>query len=109
MLSRSSNLKIIAYILMILVAVGAVVFACVLRFVSNTALYDTNFDLFHNKLSDQERSGIFHTTAQLMAFQIALLVITNLLWATGVGIVMWRARKRYNQPLEWTGPAERSS
>lgn len=84
---------------MVLAAIGAVVFACILRFVSNTALYDTNLHVF-NKLSEHERSGIFHTTAQLMAFQIALLVVTNLLWATGVGIVLWRARRRHNQPLQ---------
>ena len=99
-------MKLVAYIFMVVTAVAAVAFACVLRLLSSTALYDTNFDVFHNKLNDSERAGIFHTAAQLVSFQIALLVFTNLLWAVGVGVVLWRSRKRCNPPAMNPAPRQ---
>jgi hypothetical protein len=91
---RSSSLKIVAYILMLIASAGAVMFACYLTVMAGVGLHDFNSDAFEHKLNEVERTGIVQTATQLMSVQVALLIATNVLWVAGVGIALWRARKR---------------
>ena len=104
-LYRSSNLKIVAYILMLIGSAGAIVFACYVTVMAGVGLHAFNSDAFEHKLNEVERTGIVQTATQLMSVQVGLLIATNVLWAAGVGIALWQARRRYNPPLHRTGPA----
>ena len=91
------NLKSIAYILMLIASAVAGTFACFVTVMAPIALHDYNAEAFEHRLNEAERVGITQTATQLMWVLVVLLIATNALWAAGVGVALWRARKRHNQ------------
>ena len=87
-------MKVIYYILMLVIATTAITVGIFYRLMSSTVLYDNNFKLFHDKLDEIDRQGIYWTVGGLMSLLLGLLIATNLLWAIGIGVALRRARRR---------------
>ena len=86
----------IVYVLMCLFALTAICFAFFYHAVSRAGLYDMNFEAFKNVLSEQQGESIANHAGAQMMLVILLMVITNALWAVGIGIALFRVRAQRN-------------
>ena len=83
----------IVYLLMCLIALAAICFAFFYRAVAGVGLFDMNFEAFKNVLSEQQGESIINHAGAQMMLVILLMVITNALWAVGIGIALFRAQR----------------
>ena len=83
----------IVYVLMCLFALTAICFAFFYHAVARVGLYDMNFEAFKNVLSEQQGESIANHAGAQMMLVILLMVITNALWAVGIGIALFRAQR----------------
>jgi hypothetical protein len=70
---------------MVALAAACLAFAVYYRQVSAVTMYDSNFQVFHEVLSADDRQGILRTAQDQLSLVIVLLAGTNLLWVLGVG------------------------
>ena len=83
----------ISYVVMAFLAVAAVVYAIFLYRSAGMWLYDSNIDTFMDVLNDGQREAIVWSAKQLMLPLIGLIIITNVAWLAGVGIILLRKHK----------------
>ena len=82
------------YTAMSLVALMAILLAFYARQMAGVALYDANYEAFHNVLSEEQGDGITRASRALMSLVIYLLILTNTLWVVGTGVGLWRRQRK---------------
>lgn len=84
----------IAYILLLVLAVAAVVVGFLILELAGMWMYDSNFETFESTLSEDEARGIVASARGLSSLHVWLLVTTNALWMGFAGYLILRLRRQ---------------
>ena len=84
----------IAYILLLVLSIAAVVVAFAYLQFAGVWMYDSNFETFQSTLSKDEARGVMASARGLMSRYVWLLVTTNTLWVLFAGYLLFRLRSR---------------
>jgi hypothetical protein len=81
-----------AFALNVLLMVGGIVWVFWLRHIAGAYLYHSNFEAFHNVLTEEQREGIIFTVRELLAQSTAPLITTNVILVVLVLLArFWRS------------------
>lgn len=82
------------YVLAVMPFLGMIGFCWYLVKMSRLAIYEHNFDIFHNILSQAQGQAVLDVAQRLVALPVLLLTLTNVAWilASAVAIYRWQTR-----------------
>ena len=81
------------YIAMSTLALAAILLALYSRGMAGVVLYDSNFEAFHDVLSEEQGTAIIRASRTCVSLPTSLLILTNTLWVVGTGVGLWRRRR----------------
>ena len=86
----------IAFLLLALMSVAAVAFACFYGVMAGVFMHDSNFQTFQETLSEGQQRGILGSLRSVTTVYTWLLAITNGLWLAGAWYLLSKLRGRSN-------------
>lgn len=83
-----NNITIVIYLFLVFLTIIAIIFAFYSNEMTGVVLYDANYDLFQNRLSQEQRQSICYVAESFGKVSFIPLIITNIVGVIFAGFLI---------------------